>query len=40
MGLYQCCLFWSGSASLADGRIEGTHALGESLGRDIIWRIK
>ena len=33
MGLYQCCLFWSGSASLADGRIKETHALGGIPGQ-------
>ena len=33
MGLYQGRLFRSGSASLADGRIEGTHALGGIPGQ-------
>ena len=35
MGLYQGCVFWSGSVSLVDGRIEETHTLQEAQGAGI-----
>ena len=34
MGLYQGCVFWSGSVSLVDGRIEETHTLQEAQAAD------
>lgn len=34
MGLYQGRIFWSGSASLVDGRIEETHTLQEAQAMD------
>lgn len=34
MGLYQGRIFWSGSVSLADGRIEETHTLREAQAAD------
>lgn len=34
MGLYRGRIFWSGSASLADGRIEETHTLQEAQAAD------
>ena len=34
MGLYQDCIFWSGSVSLVDGRIEETHTLQEAQAAD------
>lgn len=34
MGLYQGCIFWSGSVSLVDGKIEETHTLREAQAAD------
>ena len=34
MGLYQGRIFWSGSVSLADGKIEEIHTLQEAQAAD------